>query len=122
MDNDPIHWLSGSFYRRPEWRLLRAEYLLATGRRLDPRIDDKWVAPIRTVLRGRDGRESKVVAIRAAQDVWTGSPEVRGELEALLLTTLPLDVIANRRGLPVAVVEAYEATYFAVRAMRTATD
>jgi hypothetical protein len=94
MDTDPLHWLPGSFYRKPSWRWLRAEYLTATGRRLDPRIDDGWVAHARAALNDRG--ESVIAAVRAAREVWAGNPVVNAELQALLLTTEPLDRIAGR--------------------------
>ncbi len=122
MDTDPVHWLPGSFFRKPEWRWLRAEYLVATGRRLDPRIDDDWVALVRTALAGGRGDRSKAAAVTAARGVRAGDPAVWGELEARLLTEEPLDPVAERFVLPVTVIEAYEAAFFAVRPMRRATD
>ena len=122
MATDPAHWLPGSFYRKPEWRLLRAEYLIATGRRRDRRIDDDWVAHARAALKGRGGSGSKAAMVRAARGVWDGDPAVKGELEARLLTDEPLDRVAARCRLPVAVVEAYAEVCFAVRPMRQATD
>lgn len=121
MDTDPLHWLPGSFYRKPSWRWSRAEYLTATGRRLDPRIDDDWVGHARAALRGRGGG-SAVAAVRAAQEIWAGDPALKAELEALLLTTEPLDRIAERFHLSATVVEAYAEVFFAVRPMRRATD
>jgi hypothetical protein len=121
MDTDPLHWLPGSFYRKPSWRWSRAEYLTATGRRLDPRIDDDWVDHARAALRGRGGG-STVAAVRAAQEIWAGVPAARAELEALLLTAEPLDRIVERFHIPAAVVEAYAEVFFAVRSMRPAKD
>lgn len=121
MDTDPLHWLPGSFFRQPSWRWLRAEYLTATGRRLDPRVDDEWVGHARAALRDRGGGPV-IAAVRAAREVWAGDPVVNAELEALLLTTEPLDRVAERFHLSAAVVEAYAEVFFAVRPMRRATD
>lgn len=121
-ETDPALWLPGSFRRRPEWRWLRAEFLAATRRRRDPRIDDDWVVDARTTLRNRGCGQPKVAAVEAAREIWTGDPAVKGELEALLLTAEPFDRVAGRFGLPASVVEAYAAVFFAVRPMRRATD
>ena len=122
MVSDPVHWLPDSFYRRPEWRLLRAEYLIATGRSRDRRIDDDWVAHARSAIQDRGGAASKAAAVRVAREVWAGDPAVKGELEARLLTDEPVDYIADRIGQPAAVLEAYAEVFFAVRPMRAATD
>ncbi|QDU21792.1 hypothetical protein [Urbifossiella limnaea] len=122
MVTDPLRWSPGSFYRRPEWRWLRAEYLLATGRRRDRRIDDAWVSHARAAIQNRGGAASRAATVRAAHEIWAGDPAVKGELEARLLTDEPLDRVAVRLALPAALVEAYAAVFFAVRPMRAATD
>jgi len=122
MVTDPLRWSPGSFYRRPEWRLLRAEYLLATGRRRDPRVDDDWVAHARAAIQNRGGAASRAATVRAAREVWAADPAVKGELEARLLTDEPLVRVAVRLALPATVVEAYTEVFFAVRPMRAATD
>jgi hypothetical protein len=121
-ETNSLLWLPGSFYRRPEWRWVRAEFLLATGGRRDRRIDDGWVDCARDAIRGRGGEGSKAAVVRAARDVWEGDPSVRAELEALLLTDEPLDRIAGRVGLPVAVAEAFAEVFFCVRPMLKAID
>ncbi len=122
MEYDPMHWAPASFFRKPEWRLLRAEYLIATGRQRDPRIDDVWVAHTKMALTGRGSRRSKAHAIRAARCIRVGDRDRKGELDARLLTMEPLAVIAERLGLPLAVAEAYAEVFFAVRSKRRAAD
>lgn len=122
MEFDPSEWLPFSFFRRPWWRWRRAEYLVATGRRRDPRLGDEWVVHARDALRGRGGSRSKAAAVRAAGDVWAAESEGKWLLEALLLTEESLDQVAERCGLPVAVVEAYGDVFFDVRSRRAASD
>ncbi len=123
MDGTGLLWLPGSFYRRPEWRWLRAVYLVERGGRGDRRVDDGWVAHALAVVRGRGGDRPKAAAVRAAHHIWAnGAPDRRWELEARLLTEAPLEHVARRCGLPVRVVGAYAAVFFAVRPMRAAVD
>ena len=121
METDHLAWMPGSFYRRPEWRWLRAEYLVATGCRRDARIDDDWVDLARAAIEGRS-RSKKSGDVHAARGVWAGDVSARAELEALLLTDEPIDRIAERFHISTAVVEAYAEVFFAVRPMREATD
>lgn len=115
-----LEWLPGSFYRRPEWRWLRAEYLHQTGRRLDKRLDDDHVAQARNLLAQRFRKRSKVAEIDAAYDVWAGNEFTRGELEARLVTDEPEADIAAKLGLPLPVVEAYQSVFFDVRTKKSA--
>ncbi len=109
------------FFRPPHWRWDRAVRLDETGRRLDRRVDDDWVAAARDAIRGQ-GRTATSRTVRAARDLWTGEPAVRHELEAWLLTDLPLGDVAVRTGLAADVVSTYEALFFAVREVKSATD
>ncbi|HEX4608574.1 MAG TPA: hypothetical protein VH092_10255 [Urbifossiella sp.] len=122
MVTDPVQWLPGSFFRRPAWRWLRAEFMLAAGRRCDRRVDDAWVAHARAAIQNRGGAGSKAATVRAAHEIWAADPVVKGELEARLLTVESYDRIAGRLGRPAAEVEAYAEVFFAVRPMRAATD
>jgi len=123
METDPLQWLPDSFYRQPNWRWLRAEYLIATGRRMNARIDDEWVSTARKVLQGhRTESASKVAAVRAAREIQFGKPAVKEEWEARLLTEEPLECLAERFAVPTIVVEAFSELFFAVRSMRKATD
>jgi len=70
MEANPLLWLPFSFSRKPEWRLLRAEFLLATGRRRDRRIDDAWVDLARDAIRGRGGEGRRLLR--------SGPPEPSG--------------------------------------------
>src|SRR5690349_6175971 len=96
METDPLAWLPGSFFRKPSWRFLRAEYLAVTGRRRDPRIDDGWVALARAAILGRGGNRSKAAAVQAAREVWGVESTAKWELEARLLTDEPLEQVAER--------------------------
>ena len=123
METDPLQWLPDSFYRQPNWRWLRAEYLIATGRRMNARIDDEWVSTARKVLQGRRTESaSKVAAVRAAREIQFGKPAVKEEWEARLLTEEPLECLAERFAVPTIVVEAFSELFFVVRSMRKATD
>jgi hypothetical protein len=120
--DDPSQWMPGNFFKRPAWRWLRAGYMVKTGRRRDPRIDDEWVALARDVIRGRGTRKPSARALRAARDVWEGDPERRGRLEAWLLTDEAHAEIARRLNLPEDVINAFEKVFFDVRVMRHAKD
>ena len=123
METDPLQWLPNSFYRQPHWRWLQAEYLIATGRRMNARIDDEWVSTARKVLQGhRTESASKVAAVRAAREIQFGKPAVKEEWEARLLTEEPLERFAERFAVPTIVVEAFSELFFGVRSMRKATD
>jgi hypothetical protein len=122
MEINPLLWLPGSFNRVPEWRWVRAEFLHATGRQRERRIDDGWVDCARDAIRGRGGKGSKAAAVRAARAVWEGDPSEKGELEARLLTDEAIEHVAARLSLPVEVAEAYAEVFFAVRAMQKASD
>ncbi len=45
-----LDWMPGSFWRKPDWRLRRAQYLLETSGRFDRRIDDVLVKSARTEI------------------------------------------------------------------------
>jgi hypothetical protein len=121
------HWLPDSFFRKPEWRWLRAGVLAPTRRRLDSRIDDGWVAYARIIRRVRSRwpgtSKEKLSAIRAAQELWSGADsQRRSVLEAYLLTPLPIQEVGETCGLGADVVEAYHAVFFDVRSRSSATD
>ena len=110
-----------------DWRWLRAGVLAPTRRRLDPRIDDDWVAHARIVRRAcarwPAATKGNLSAISAAGELWGGAgSEVRSALEARLLTPLPIQRVAEVCGLCADVVEAYHAVFFDVRPRLSATD
>lgn len=119
-NSDPMLWWPGSFFRRPEWRWLRAGYLAGSDKQLEGRIDDDWVALAWSALLGCHAPET--FAILAARDVWTAETERKWELEARLLTDEPLPAIAERLRLPLSVVEAYAEVFFSVRSEVQARD
>jgi hypothetical protein len=120
MNDGPDLWSPGSFFRRPEWRWLRANYLAQSGRRPDRRIDDEWVDNIRHALRGNNTKNTEVIL--AARNIWQADTSERWLLEAMLLTDKTLENVARRCRLPVAVVAAHAEVFFAVRPMRQASD
>ena len=126
-DVDPLSWLPGSHRRKPAWRWLRAGYLSSTRRRLDPRIDDDWVAHARLVRR-KCGRwptpeQERCSAITVAFALWQGGDSLlRSKLEAYLLTSAPFARIAIICCLDPTIVEVYHAVFFDVRSRALATD
>jgi hypothetical protein len=95
-----------------------------TGRRANRHIDDDWVRRARRVranLRDdskpmqRRRQSRKDADILAALRLATSESSQRWELQARLLTCQPLGEVAEIMGLPLAVVQAFEALFFAVR-------
>src|SRR5262245_29450449 len=122
MPPDPLDWLPGSPFLKPDWRWRRARWLCASGRRRGGRIGDAWVGRAGRVLgrNGGPGRADPAVAAAAAL-ARTASP-ARDLLEAYLLTELPLDEAAARAGLSAAAAEAYHALFYCVRDRPAARD
>src|SRR5262245_61657760 len=114
MPPDPLDWLPGSPFRRPDWRWRRARWLCGPGRPRDPRVDDCWVDRARRFLaHAGPGRADPAVAA-AARLACTASP-ARDVLEAYLLTELDFGEAAARAGLEAATAEAYHFLFFCVR-------
>ena len=123
MDTNPQYWRPGSVTRQPHWRWLRANYLMQTKASIDPRIDDVWVVLALRAVQHPTIASSGTDGLHAARRLWSGHDgEVRGELEARLLTSVPLTHIAETCRLTVALVEAYAAVFFDVRPMAAAID
>jgi hypothetical protein len=116
-------WMPGSPFRRPEWRWLRANFLLQKRRRLNWRIDDDGVFNARQFLRATGGNQTGQgrlspmnVTIQSALDIFQEQPPSRRwELEALLLTDLPMNLIADRLGLATETIEVFHHLFFEVR-------
>jgi hypothetical protein len=108
------------FFRRPHWRWLRVQLLLADDQKPNRKREDEWIHAAYHAL--KDGGSATDRVVLTAHEVWCGDVEVRHELEAWLLTTTSFQDIANRLGLSVEVVGAYESIFFAVREAATATD
>jgi len=130
-------WLPKSPLLKPDWRLLRAKERVENGRRRSKRIDDAWVdlavrylSRVPTADEGRPMPESGSQSTRRkasrrkltprmclVRDVLKVADDhvLRDRLEALLLTNAPIEVVAERSGLPLAVVTAFEAIVFCVR-------
>lgn len=112
--------------RRPDWRRQLAA-VLDVDRRLRRRSEfrDPWVKRVRKALRvgtvgTRSGShlrdvDSVNVVNRACQIHFNHDPLVPAEVEAWILTGGPPDLIAERCGLPVDVIEVYEKLFFDVR-------
>src|SRR5262245_20661157 len=102
---DPLEWLPGSPFLRPDWRWRRARWLCASGRRRDRRIDDRWVARAQRFLAHAGPGRADPAVEAAARLARTASP-ARDLLEAYLLTELDFDEAASRAGVEAATAEA----------------
>jgi hypothetical protein len=112
-------------FRAPDYRWARACYLRERRGRLSPKWDDHWVRRAREFRRRlarykgdidhpRLGRLDPAVA--GAHRLRFGDDEKRrSRLEARIVSGQPAGEIAERAGLTLDVVEAYEALFFAVR-------
>src|SRR5262245_54762462 len=126
-------WLAASPSRTPDWRLLRAQWLVDAGANPCLEIDDAWVLRARDFLLARLRAEAIPVSRKTTDRL---DPAIRGAvalvrepeslrralLEAALLTEEPLDEVAGRCDLQVGVVEAFHALFFAVRDRPKARD
>lgn len=88
-----LEWLSGSPRIKPDWRLRRAEYLLATRGRFDRRIDDELIKHARTDLakkfRCDASPPARSTTIQSVHELSrTSDSPLRWRLEAYLLTDL----------------------------------
>src|SRR5262245_34324972 len=67
MPLDPLDWLPGSPFLRPDWRWRRGRWLCGPGRRHDRRIDDAWVGRARRFLAHSGlGRADRAIEMAAA--------------------------------------------------------
>ena len=103
MDGTFIDWLPDGPFRSPAWRWLRASWRHKTGGRPRPGVDDQWVDVARRFLARRDKRavrpdrvDTAVLGAHALS--CAADPHRRWRLEALLLTSEPLEV--SRPSLP----------------------
>jgi hypothetical protein len=126
LPRDLLEWLPG-FFRKPDWRLRRAEYLLTTRSRLDRRIDDKLIKRARAelakkLLRDADSsaRPSTIQAVHNLSRA-NDSP-LRWQVEAYLLTDLTFQDIGAIVGLSPTFISTYHDLAFEVRPRRRATD
>lgn len=122
-----LEWMPESFFRKPDWRLRRAEYLLETGGRLDRRIDDVLVKSARTEIakvlaqdRKTPARLSVIQSVHALSKL--DHATMRWRLEAYLLTDLTFHEIGGVLGLSPAFVSMYHDLAFDVRSRPKATD
>src|SRR5437660_10053279 len=104
MDSASADWLSGSFSCLPSWRWARARWLHARVRPASARIDDDWVERALCFLRA-GGDTAPDAARRRSPDPTISAalalsreepPHRRWELEARLLTDVPVDAVARR--------------------------
>ncbi|QEH32109.1 hypothetical protein OJF2_05780 [Aquisphaera giovannonii] len=112
--------------RGPDWRWRLAGLSLREELPDRPETRDPWVRRIREYLLalrgagragGRGARRAIDPPVRAAALLHASpDPHPRGELEAWLLTGVPIAAIAARCGHGEGVVEAYAACFFDVRA------
>lgn len=131
MDPRLPEWLPWSFFRSPSWRWVRASWLHRCGRRTSPRIDDDWVRRARRFLAAnpdsvpnpRKRRKCADPAVASAVGLAREeTPHRRWKVEALLLTSEPLEAIADAVGLSVEAVEAYALLFYDVRPYPSAVD
>jgi len=123
MRDDPL--------RSPTWRWLQATALFENGKRIRP-SDDEWVRRARKFLASGGGqpatpdkrrRPHHDQAITDAFSVFRDGPKAsRTRLEAYLLTSTPLDVVATRCLLSLEAVEAFTAVFYDVKDRLTARD
>jgi hypothetical protein len=119
-------WLLGSPRFRPDWRLRRAEYLLATRGRLNHLIDDQLIKQTRTHLakmfRRNGNAKSSSTTIQSVHDLSRSDSPRRWRLEAFLLTDLPYREISETLHLSPEFIAMYHDLAFEVRPRRRATD
>lgn len=126
---DSSCWTSDSPFRPPDWRWLRATWLVEKGQRPIGRVDDAWVVRAwQYLVADRHSPDDPRVepldlAIHEAQylyrrpdaaDVW--------QMEAFLLTELTAEAVANRLGFAVEAVRVYERLFFCVKDYLQARD
>ena len=118
--------------RTTDWRWRYAQKLLKKPARKCPESSDAWVnRAVRhlstdktTPYSVRSDQARFDPRIEEARQIFSdeAEPKRRWHLEALLLTTEPIEQIAKRCGLPTATVEAYVELFFDVRRCLHATD
>lgn len=119
--------LPNSPFRSPAWRWLRTGLLDSMRRRPHRGLDDRWVDAARRFLARPDQHAARPDRFDAAIGNALAlsretAPHQRWHLEALLLTTEPLNSVALRCALSPDVVEAYHALFFACRDRPAARD
>ena len=122
-----LDWMPGSFWKKPDWRLRRAQYLLETAGRFDQRIDDVLIKRARIEIAKGLAHDRKAPArLSAIQSVHALSrldhSTMRWRLEAYLSTELAFDEIGAILGLSPAFVDLYHALAYDVRSRPKATD
>lgn len=123
MDYRITDWLPDSFYRSPQWRMLRAAYRRSAAGPPDPRIDDEWVEIALKLSVPLDALTGVVSPdVLTAFELWLSDQSPRWLLEGHLLTSQPFDEIAVACGLEEPVVRAYHELFFHVRPWLHAHD
>jgi len=122
-----LDWLPGSPRIKPDWRLRRAEYLLATRSRVDWRVDDTLVKRAKSdiaklLLRDSDapGRRTTIQSVHELSR--SSDSPLRWRPEAYLLTDLSFREIREILRLSPAFVSTYHNLAFDVRPRSKATD
>jgi hypothetical protein len=123
----PSFWLPNSFFRVPSWRFARASWLQECGMPVSDAFDDEWVAIALRFITAKSRPSSPTPrldsAITTAVETSRESDGTRRwQIEAFLLTSEPMENIADRVHLPVEVIHAYHQLYFDVRPHLHATD
>src|SRR5580700_10657806 len=95
-------WMPGSPFRRPEWRWLRANFLVQYHRRVDRRIDDDAVVDLRDYLKIITGSCPRRLSptnecIQSAVALYEEMPAARRlMIEAYLLSGERFEAVAAR--------------------------
>jgi hypothetical protein len=129
---NPADWMPDSWFRSPAWRWARARCLSERRTRKRRAVDDEWVGrAVHYLVTQRKGKPGYAPmppsgfdpAIEAALDLYRNTaPQRRWHVEALLLTTEPMEEVARLTGVPVETVEAYHQLLFDVRPRLRARD
>src|SRR5271157_3617153 len=132
-ENDgDLTWMRESPFRPPDWRWRLARLSLEEKLPRRPQLRDLWVRRCAKFMRAdrvrsrscrpRRGLSSDHILSEAARIRFASDPLIAAELEAWILTGNHPELIAERCGLTVEAVEAYEVVFFDVRPHLQATS
>jgi hypothetical protein len=113
-------------FRTPDWRWAAAEQHHVRRTRLqqweDPLIAQATCYLAAAAVRGDAAAGRRRPDLAAAHAIYRAGGAVRDMLEAWLLTGEPLDVIAEKTGVTVPTIKAFESIFFHVRDALSAID
>jgi hypothetical protein len=130
-ESNTLFWLAPAGLRPPDWRWRLARLSLKNKLPCRPQLKDAWVRRCAKFMRAdrvrstscrpRRGLSSDHILSEAARIRFASDPLIAAELEAWVLAASRPEFIAERCGLSVEVVAAYEAVFFDVRPYLDAT-